>query len=730
MKNLLKTAILCLLFCHLSVVQAQPLQMGDWQKIKTPSIGGYVALGAIYKGNMYAYANDSNYISANQANTWSSYDPLYGYFYPARYLKQVGGRLVWVGGNQIKLKDYTTESWTDTLIPMTPNINNIRNWADVFLLHQDSVLAIGEMGTLHQDSLFILKADTITWQFKPITFNAPDNIKIKSPYSGKSTGNALYLSYAKPENSGFYGYRLVKSIDNGHNWLRVCMGSVSNFEILNNELYTINQLADSLTILRRVLPDTTTQVIGAGLHKKSLNGESKLYAHQNTLYLTGQDGVYKLNGLAWEKVGAWQPYTLGNISGLVFQQDTIWASTSRGLFRYDPQTLFWEARNNGINSADDRITLLDVQENKVLFSRTDNSKSLYALSEDNLQSSSFILEADWNYYSSYHLQDNDNILAYDKLLKHGYANGLAWDTDNLSLPPNQTSYGIVQKDPYVFISLGLGGLVYRSEDGGYSWTLKNTGKPTTDYGGNYLFLVNNILYQYRGWDLYRSTDNAETWIKCNFTNNVAEFSQAGPAHHGNEVFVALNYDSTYFHSVDNGLTWTKKTFPAYLHQGGAFNIGEQMYFIARSDYWQGYGKIYRYEGDINAAVFVADFPLVLQLQKAMSNDSLLFIKANDNVYYAAYEPMLPTGIRSPKYSSIAVNLYPNPAKQAFSLELPVATQEADIRILDMLGKEYLHHAHQGDNRLSISLKDMPAGMYLVRIQTDKGSTTQKLMVQQ
>lgn len=367
----------------------------------------------------------------------------------------------------------------------------------------------------------------------------------------------------------------------------------------------------------------------------------------------------------------------------------------------------------------------------------DAGKQLYALSEDNMQSASLILETDWygNSRSDYHLQDNGNILAYDKLLKHGYGNGLVWETDNVSLPPNQKSYGIVKKGAYTFISLGLGGLVYRSEDGGYSWTLKNTGKPTTYADGNYLYLLNNVLYQYRVGNLYRSTDNADTWIKCNFTNNIGGFSSAGPAYHGNEVFVTFEEnDSTYFHSGDNGLTWVKKTLPTYLQGGlycsGVFNIGEQMYFIVRSNYNFSYGKIYRYEGDINACIFVADFPFIFNLTKVKSNDSLLFIEMNGQTdYYAAYEQMLPTGIRSPKYSSIAVNMYPNPAKQVLTLELPVAVQDADIRVLDMLGKEYLHRVHKGENRVTISLADVPEGMYLVRIQTDKGSTTQKLMVQ-
>lgn len=260
-----------------------------------------------------------------------------------------------------------TESWTDTLIPMTPNSNNIWNSVRALLTYKDSVLAIGTMGLIHQDSLFILKADTITWQFKPITFNAPD-IKIKSPYSGKNIGNTLYLSYGRQTSS--FSYHLIKSTDGGHHWSRVCMGSAS-FEILNNELYTINELTDSLSIFRRSLPDTTIQVIGAGLHKKSLDwNNSKFYVHQNTLYFNGQDGVYQLNGLIWEKVGLWEPYTLGTIYSLLFQEDTIWASTSRGLFWHSPASFFWEARSNGINTDGfQQIQLSDVQGNKILYNR-------------------------------------------------------------------------------------------------------------------------------------------------------------------------------------------------------------------------------------------------------------------------------------------------------------------------------------------------------------------------
>ena len=72
-----------------------------------------------------------------------------------------------------------------------------------------------------------------------------------------------------------------------------------------------------------------------------------------------------------------------------------------------------------------------------------------------------------------------------------------------------------------------------------------------------------------------------------------------------------------------------------------------------------------------------------------------------------------------------LTLYPNPAQQSFSIRAPVAINS--IRLYDIAGKLVRVYNHiEGNDRFSLA--GVPAGVYLVKIQTQDNSTTQKLIV--
>jgi len=72
-----------------------------------------------------------------------------------------------------------------------------------------------------------------------------------------------------------------------------------------------------------------------------------------------------------------------------------------------------------------------------------------------------------------------------------------------------------------------------------------------------------------------------------------------------------------------------------------------------------------------------------------------------------------------------LTLYPNPAHQTFSIRAPVAINS--IRLYDIAGKLVRVYNHiEGNNKLSLA--GVPAGVYLVKIQTQDNHTTRKLIV--
>lgn len=78
----------------------------------------------------------------------------------------------------------------------------------------------------------------------------------------------------------------------------------------------------------------------------------------------------------------------------------------------------------------------------------------------------------------------------------------------------------------------------------------------------------------------------------------------------------------------------------------------------------------------------------------------------------------------------ALNVYPNPARQYFRIELPNNNQRIErVDILDLHGRTVLSPGLQHGGDFSINIEGLPPGMYLVKAQSTDGMYTEKLIVQ-
>jgi hypothetical protein len=75
--------------------------------------------------------------------------------------------------------------------------------------------------------------------------------------------------------------------------------------------------------------------------------------------------------------------------------------------------------------------------------------------------------------------------------------------------------------------------------------------------------------------------------------------------------------------------------------------------------------------------------------------------------------------------SIEAMLYPNPAESVVNLMLSKAI-EADINIIDMLGRTVATVKSQ-TREVSLNVKDLPAGMYVMDIKTAEGVQSLKFV---
>lgn len=84
-----------------------------------------------------------------------------------------------------------------------------------------------------------------------------------------------------------------------------------------------------------------------------------------------------------------------------------------------------------------------------------------------------------------------------------------------------------------------------------------------------------------------------------------------------------------------------------------------------------------------------------------------------------------------KISSQPLNLYPNPAKELFFVELPKHDGLGDyqLKMLDLTGKEVQTDVQRDGSTLKVARGTTPKGMYLLDLRTENGTYSAKLMIE-
>lgn len=77
----------------------------------------------------------------------------------------------------------------------------------------------------------------------------------------------------------------------------------------------------------------------------------------------------------------------------------------------------------------------------------------------------------------------------------------------------------------------------------------------------------------------------------------------------------------------------------------------------------------------------------------------------------------------------AITMYPNPANDYFELQLTSVKGKVEVKIFNNVGALMSNQIINGGSVKRIDIKDFAAGVYLVRLQTEEGYTTKKLVVE-
>jgi len=107
------------------------------------------------------------------------------------------------------------------------------------------------------------------------------------------------------------------------------------------------------------------------------------------------------------------------------------------------------------------------------------------------------------------------------------------------------------------------------------------------------------------------------------------------------------------------------------------------------------------------------------------------ISSADTVFGAelTFRTLSEAGLNSLNNNEISMNLYPNPSSGIFNIKIEGLTVGAEIHIADISGRIVKKQSISGrDNSIIVDLSASKKGVYLVKIITDKTSTSRKLII--
>ena len=299
-------------------------------------------------------------------------------------------------------------------------------------------------------------------------------------------------------------------------------------------------------------------------------------------------------------------------------------------------------------------------------------------------------------------------------------------TSGISIPSQGNWVTPFEQDPILtdVIYIGLN-RVYKSVASGNNWTAISQ-----ELGGNLnqLKIANSnnlVIYASRGGLLFKTEDGGATdWLQLPSPGGSINSIAIHPTN-PEKIAVATTSNSKVFVSEDGGLSWLNYKF----------NLPG---FSALALVWDNNGEDGLYLG-MDYGIFYIDNtlnewqPYSTNLPNVIINE--LEINSTDGKIYAGTygrglwaSPYVPHLLNTTSLlNDTDVEIFPNPVKNSVTINFRKGA-EADFRIYDQLGKlvryqpnVYISQPH------SIDISELNSGIYFIRINSDIGTITKRLI---
>jgi len=264
----------------------------------------------------------------------------------------------------------------------------------------------------------------------------------------------------------------------------------------------------------------------------------------------------------------------------------------------------------------------------------------------------------------------------------------------------------------------------------------------TDYMGAYVMLVRVNSAGDTLWTRLYSGPLGPT------LRAVREMSDGGFLAVGSETDTLLSHSAVYLMRTDsNGMiVWTRNiSLPGAGTEATALRgTRDGGYIVAGSIYWTDSARMWLVKLDASAdtvwtsavggrareqAVDIWQTPdggYVIAGTSEAPNDSILLVKT-DSLGFVPY------GIAGEKpviREHIALSIEPNPSGGVVRVGYPLpGNGQATLRVCDVTGRQVYTVSGVPRSGFRLDLRSMPAGVYLVRLESGRGSATRKLVIE-
>lgn len=666
-------------FTILMIVINVSLLEAQWDQVNVPD-GGSISCITIFKNSIYVGTNRAGiYRSSDMGENWEFLE--FGMTNMQINCLMVIDNMIYGGTSngliRMSSDDFTWSSANNGLLDR--NIKKMYKSGSLIFL--TTILYT-----------YVSYDNGITWQILEREYRDIAEITGSENQLFSRTFNKLYQS----ANNGS-SWTTVKQIPN--NVQMKCIASIKSslFVGTSTGIYYTNNEGNTWENRGLVKYDISTLLVSG----------TKLYA-VGEFQRKGKIFCSSNNGASWDTL-----LSVSNkqkIRSLAVNGKYIYAAMNiAGILRSSDGGIVWSKQSTGIkedkinNFFVDGSLMYSVTESEQLYKSSDHGKAW--LSVDSIN----------NLYDVTSMKVvNKNIFLCTR--SHGVVrsinNGISWEKVNNGLPSLQAQY-IASIDSTIYVSINRKGL-FRSTDAGGNWNSVNSVFINKVIQG--MLVDNYVLYVATNQEIYRSSDNGQTWFESKL--NGVTFK----AFTANQNSIAIcNDEGVYISTGDTGNWRTSSQGLVSKTVNAIINIGQSLYIATNAGVYQSTNNGSNWQ--------------FLGLPDLKVHNLYTF---KDTLYACAENTLWKTNINtivhvdeeiSLQTSALKFEIYPNPSNGRCEIKMDSIISETPIflNIFTTEG-EVVYQSVLNNKSSSLSINTLSTGMYFVVIYSGNNSSRQMLSI--